>query len=180
MVDYEKIAKREVLRRLSSDHIFYEDLMQEARIALHLASKTLDEKFSPAMRTSYLKQAVRWRITKAYHGWLRTETNTSVRKLRRGAAIFKVKQEITTRLADAESLSKVAEIEFRKDLNTIVSTLKECVETEDEKLLYKAITEGMDLRDLGQRLSCSHQGAANKKERLIKKARAVLFAQKES
>ena len=166
LFDLEKLIRSEVRRRVAVGHSLYEDLCQEARIAAWEIESKLDHDLPEAQQKSFVKHAIRWRITRAWHLWLRESLLVSVKAIREQRADF------SKRVVGEDVLEKVASQEQSPEERTINShllgaALESAVQdVRDEKAL-QGLLAGVSCRTLGERLEMSSQGALNVRRRLL-------------
>lgn len=161
---------------MSEDHPYFEDLCQEARIALIGIESKIDKTLPVEKQRSYVRQAIRWSITKCWHIWLRESLLVSVKSLREKRA------DLDKRKYDDQYLSMAADpapspeeaaadsLAFQK----VYEAFQTAVKNNRDELALEGLLEDIDSRALGKKLNMSHQGALNVQKRLIDRAKVIL------
>lgn len=173
---YEKLIRREVTRRVSVDHPYFEDLCQEARIALFLIESKIDKTLSIERQRSYLRQAIRWHITKCWHIWLRESLLVSVKSLREKRAALDKRKYDESYLLEAVSMQRSPEEAAAESfqLEKVIAAFEEAIKDNRDALAFKGFLEDVDTRTLGKRMNMSHQGALNVQKRLLERVKTIL------
>lgn len=174
---YEKLIRREASRRVSPDHPFFDDLCQEARIALIGIDKKIDKSLPKKAQSAYVRQYIRWHITKVWHVWLRESLLVSVKSLRDRKADLTKKVDIED--AHLENMGDTRpspeDIVLEEDLlNKVMQAVQEAAQDERDKKAFEGFIEDLDSRSLGKKLGMSHQGAINVQQRLLGRVRTIL------
>lgn len=159
------------------DHPFFEDLLQEARIAVYLAKDQLDPTQPDAKQKFFLRTAAQWKITKAWRSWLSVSSLVSNKSLRKGRAVFgkvvPMQEYVYDTISDGQP-SVESVVSDKERLEKVLEALEESVKTEEEHQVIKALLNNVDSRTLGRQIGKSHQGAINIQKRLLKKVRKKL------
>jgi len=173
-LDYEKIVRRQVLRKVRPEHPFFEDLCQEGRIAVLEVADKLDKKLSRHAQKAFLSKAVYWRITKAWQVWLRGSLLVSVKSMREARAdFFKIKNVELEKIKDKDPLPEQQAGEGRQ-LDKAYQAIADSVQSEKDLTALLGFLEGVDSRTLGRRMGLSHQGVINIQKRIFARARESL------
>lgn len=178
VAQHEKLIKQEVLRRVGADHALFDDLVQEGRVAVWGVQDKLDASLPLDKQRAYIRQAIRWRIGKAYLRWLMETFLVSGKSLRKNEAYFdRVDYNLPDwkrdNVPDSEALSE-ASFADRLALVKVVSALRETAETEKEKEAIEGFLEGKSSREIGKAIGRSHQGVLNMQKALFVKAKQLL------
>lgn len=176
-IDYEKLVVLEVCRKVKKEHYFYEDLLQEARIALYSALQKIDETKTEHQKVFFLRRAVRWRISKAWRYWLKDVLLVSERSLQQRKADLN-KREILEdftliKISDQSSVSDI--VIKQKQIERLRKVLEDLVLTEEELVALQAFFDETDCRTLGKMLGKSHQGAINVQKRVLEKIKGRIL-----
>lgn len=173
-IDYDKLIRREVSRKVSREHPFYDDLCQEARIAVFLADQKLDKTLPLQKQTAFVKNAIRWRIVRAWREWLSDSALVSDKSLREHNAVFDKVTALNEFVEETVSDGRVSPEEEAADklfLETVLTAIEDVVKKPEEHAAAKALLDDTDSRTLGTQIGKSHQGALNIQKRLIEKIR---------
>lgn len=174
---YEKLIRREAARRVSPDHPFFDDLCQEARIALISIEKKLDTSLPSRTQFSYVRQAIRWHVTKVWHTWLRESLLVSVKSLRDRKADLTKKVDLEDAHLEnfGDERPSPEDVVLEEDLlNKIMQAVLEAAQDDRDKKAFEGFMEDLDSRKLGKKLGMSHQGAINVQQRLLGRVRTIL------
>lgn len=177
-IDYEKLVYREVARRVRADSEFFEDLLQEGRVAVWQILPKVDKTLPEEKQIAYIRQAIRWKINRAFRVWLRGLLLVSSQSLRNNVAdldrvdrnlpdwkkeqVSSYDEPLDELVADREALEKISQILVEIDV------------TDEEREVLKGLLEGEGCRGVGQRIGKSHQGVLNIQKRLLAKIRDAL------
>lgn len=173
-LDYEKIVRKQVLRKVRAEHPFFEDLCQEGHIAVLEVVDKLDKKMSKHAQKAFLSKAVYWRVTKAWQVWLRGSLMVSVKSMREARAdFFKIKNIDLEKIKDKEELPE-NQADERSQINKAYQAIADSVQSEKDLKALLGFLEGVDSRTLGKRMGLSHQGVINIQKRLFARAREHL------
>lgn len=172
---YEKLIRSEVARRVSYEHPFFEDLCQEAKVAVLSIESKIDKSLPEKKQLAYVRQAVRWHVTKVWHSWLRESLLVSVRSLReKRADLTKIDrgEDYLRDLVSPEPSPEESLIEndFQEKLKM---ACEQSTQSERDKKALQGLLDGLDSRKLGKSLGMSHQGALNVQKKLISRIRKV-------
>lgn len=177
-IDYEKLVYREVARRVRADSEFFEDLLQEGRIAVWQVLPKVDEALPEEKRVAYIRQAIRWKINRAFRVWLRGLLLVSSQSLRNNAAdLDRVDRNLPDWKKESVPSSEDPLDEFIADkeaLEKIFQVFSELDVTNEEQEVLKGLLEGEGCRGVGQRIGKSHQGVLNIQKRLLARIREAL------
>lgn len=173
-IDYDKLIRREVSRKVPREHPFYDDLIQEARIAVFLASQKLDKTLPIPKQMAFIKNAIRWRIVRVWREWLSTSALVSDKSLREHSAVFDRILPLNEFFEETVSDNKASPEEEAADklfLESVLTAIEDVVKKPEEHAAAKALLDDTDSRTLGAQIGKSHQGALNIQKRLVEKIR---------
>lgn len=177
-IDYEKLVYREVARKVRANSEFFEDLLQEGRVAAWQVQEKLDKSFSEEKQVAYIKQAVRWRINRAFRVWLRGALLVSGQSLRRNVAdLDRVDRNLPDWKRDSIPSGEPLLDETTADKDgwdKIQQAVFDLGLTEEEQEVVRGMLEGAGCREVGHRIGKSHQGVLNIQKKILAKIRSTL------
>ena len=174
--EHERLIVAEVSRKLKKDHYFYDDMLQEARIALLLALHKIDKNKTRKQQYFFLRNAVRWHVSKTWRAWLKDVLLVSERSLQKRTADMRKRENLDDfdwsdfKVADSGMLPD-EEAHLHKQREKLKKALDAVVRTEEDAKLISAVIHDVDCRTLGKQIGKSHQGALNTQKRLLEKLR---------
>lgn len=174
---FEDIIKAEVSRKIKPGHFFFDDLCQEARIAILLIEDKIDRDLPHKQQVSFVRKAVRWHISRVWRMWVREAALVSEQSLRDNKAILDkidyVEDWDELDIPD-ESTSPEDLVQHYTDLIRIIEMFKDVISTPEEQTAFIEMLKGTNSRAVGAKINRSHTGAIKMQKRLIKKVKKLI------